>query len=78
MTQLPLFDRRPSPAELAAEALRRMWAQPPPATVLDPFHGSGTSGSVAVANRRNYIGVDISQEYLDEHDRISGTQVRLL
>ncbi len=35
-------------------------------TVLDPFNGSGTTGRVAVRHGRNYIGVDISQEYLDE------------
>jgi len=35
-------------------------------TVLDPFNGSGTTGRVAVRHGRNYIGVDISKEYLDE------------
>ena len=35
-------------------------------TVLDPFNGSGTTGRVAVRHGRSYIGVDISQEYLDE------------
>lgn len=49
-----------------------------PATVLDPFHGSGTTGAVAVANRRGYIGVDISAYYLAEHDRISGVQIKLI
>jgi DNA modification methylase len=36
------------------------------ATVLDPFHGSGTTGVVALRLGRAYIGVDISQEYLDD------------
>ena len=35
-------------------------------TVLDPFNGSGTTGRVAVKHGRSYVGVDISQEYLDE------------
>ncbi len=38
---------------------------PIPATVLDPFSGSGTTGMVAIEEGREYIGVDISQEYLD-------------
>lgn len=33
-------------------------------TVLDPFLGSGTTAAVAVKLKRNYIGFDISDEYL--------------
>lgn len=58
--------------------LRAYAGEPIPATVLDPFHGSGTSAQVSVANRRSYIGVDISAEYLDAHDRISGVQIKLI
>ena len=36
---------------------------PVPCTVLDPFCGSGTSGIVTVKNGRNFIGVDLSEEY---------------
>ena len=32
--------------------------------VLDPFLGSGTTGKMAVLNHRNFIGIEISQEYL--------------
>lgn len=32
-------------------------------TVLDPFSGSGTTAKMAKINQRNYIGIDISQEY---------------
>ena len=39
--------------------------QPVPCTVLDPFHGSGTTGIVALRLGRAYVGVDISKEYLD-------------
>jgi DNA modification methylase len=35
-----------------------------PATVLDPFSGSGTTGMVALQEGRNYIGIDINEEYL--------------
>jgi hypothetical protein len=37
-----------------------------PATVLDPFCGSGTTLQVAVRLGRNAIGVDLSTEYLSE------------
>ena len=33
-------------------------------TVLDPFAGSGTTAKMAVANNRNYIGCEISAEYV--------------
>jgi DNA modification methylase len=32
--------------------------------VLDPFNGSGTTGVVAVRHNREYVGVDISDEYM--------------
>ena len=31
--------------------------------VLDPFSGSGTTGQVALANSRNYIGCELNPEY---------------
>lgn len=33
--------------------------------VLDPFFGSGTTGRVAVANGRHYIGIELNPEYID-------------
>jgi site-specific DNA-methyltransferase (adenine-specific) len=33
--------------------------------VLDPFNGSGTTGIACLRHRRSYVGVDMSQEYLD-------------
>lgn len=36
---------------------------PIPATVLDPFNGSGSSGIAAIRNGREYIGIDINPEY---------------
>lgn len=33
--------------------------------VLDPMCGSGTTCKMALLNNRNYIGIDISQEYCD-------------
>lgn len=36
-----------------------------PATVLDPFVGSGTVGVVCAKHRRNFVGLDLKQEYLE-------------
>ena len=33
--------------------------------VYDPFMGSGTTAKMALKNKRNYIGSEISQEYVD-------------
>jgi site-specific DNA-methyltransferase (adenine-specific) len=40
-----------------------------PATVLDPFCGSGTTGLVALTYGRNFIGIDLSPEYLAMAER---------
>ena len=44
-------------------------ADPIPATVLDPFAGSGTTLMVARALGRNAIGLDLSLSYLREQAR---------
>ena len=33
--------------------------------ILDPMCGSGTTCKMAKINNRNYIGIDISEEYCD-------------
>lgn len=33
--------------------------------ILDPFCGSGTTGVVAIENNRHFIGIDISEEFLE-------------
>ena len=33
--------------------------------VFDPMCGSGTTCKMAVKNERNYIGIDISEEYVE-------------
>jgi DNA modification methylase len=38
---------------------------PPEGIVLDPFMGAGTTGLVARKNNRNFIGIDISNEYAE-------------
>ncbi len=37
----------------------------PADTVLDPFCGSGTTGVVALAHGRNFIGIELSEEYCE-------------
>ncbi len=43
------------------------------AVVLDPFSGSGTTGMVALQLGRNYVGLDLSSDYLElAEKRIGG------
>lgn len=38
-------------------------------TVLDPMMGSGTTGKMAVLNNRNFVGIEISAEYMPLAER---------
>ncbi len=33
--------------------------------MLDPFNGSGTTGVMSAMHGREYVGIDVSEEYLD-------------
>jgi DNA modification methylase len=47
-------------------------------TVLDPFSGSGTTGRVAIRNRRKYVGLELNPEYITiQRERLT-TEVRLI
>lgn len=50
-----------------------------PAVVLDIFGGSGTTGKVALANRRNFILIDANPTYATElaTERLNGTQIKM-
>ena len=51
----------------------------PDTTVLDPFFGSGTVGSVAIETGRKCIGIEMKEEYAEmARGRISTAQPRLL
>lgn len=51
---------------------------PEDGVVLDPFMGSGTVGSVAVANNRNYIGCELNADYVEMAERrINNTTIKL-
>ena len=40
-------------------------AEPVPATVLDPFCGSGTTGVVVLRHGRSFIGIELNAEYIE-------------
>lgn len=42
---------------------------PVPCTVLDPFSGAGTTGFVALAKGRNYIGIELNPDYAEMSKR---------
>jgi len=50
------------PTDLMAHLCRLV--TPPGGTVLDPFMGSGSTGKAAVLEGFNFIGIDLSAEYL--------------
>jgi site-specific DNA-methyltransferase (adenine-specific) len=63
------------------EALARdhilSWSNPGD-TVLDPMMGSGTTGKMAVNYQRNFIGIDISEEYYQiAEKRIAQAQLQI-
>jgi DNA modification methylase len=46
--------------------------------VLDPFSGSGTTGEVAIKHGRQYVGIELSPEYIElAKKRLSKVQVKL-
>jgi DNA modification methylase len=52
------------------------WSNPGD-TVLDPFLGSGTTGKVSMETGRNFVGIEISAEYLEiARKRMSITEER--
>ena len=53
----------PFPEALARDHILS-WSDPCD-VVLDPFLGSGTTGKMAVASGRNFIGIEISKEYME-------------
>lgn len=54
-------------------------AQVQPCTVFDPFSGSGTTGKAALRLGRNYVGVDLSDQYLTDlaPERLSNVQMEM-
>jgi len=46
--------------------------------VLDPFCGSGTTAIAAIQNKRNYIGYDINEDYIELAKRRIANQLELM
>lgn len=70
---------RNHPNEKPVELLLRIlgWCQPE-WTILDPFMGSGTTGVACVQTGRNFIGIEISEEYFKiAEKRIAEAQAQL-
>lgn len=56
-------NKHPAPFPIAL--IDRIIASTDANIVIDPFMGSGTTAIAAIRNNRHYIGIDISQEYVD-------------
>jgi len=57
---------------------------PPNGTVLDPFTGSGSTGKAAILNGFDFIGIEMTEDYLPiikarlEHAEATyGSQIRM-
>ena len=65
------------PVELVQPCI--MAGCPVDGTVLDPFNGAGTTGVAAIGLGRQYIGIDVSAEYIKLADRrLGNTQPALI
>ena len=70
------------PTDLMAYLCRLV--TPPGGTVMDPFMGSGSTGKAAVLEGFNFIGIDLSPEYVAiarariDHAKRQGHQPSLL
>ena len=62
--------REDTPAHIKTKNLiewfEKVTPQSKPCVVLDPFFGSGTTGIVAHKHGRKFIGIELSQSYVDE------------
>ncbi len=59
------------PCQMPESLLKRIIAASsnPSDCVLDPFSGSGTTAAAAVQLGRNYVGLEISQKYVDNSNK---------
>jgi len=65
----------PHPAPFPVALIDRIISSTFAKTILDPFMGSGTTAIAALMNNRNYIGIELSPEYIEmANKRISDFQ----
>ncbi len=63
--EIPQVKGNDHPAPFPIELAQRCVGASPEGIVLDPFMGSGTTGIAAVAQGRDWIGIDVAQEYCE-------------
>ena len=61
--QIPQENNNPHPAPFPIELAQRCIESTTASIVLDPFIGSGTTGIAAEGCKRDWIGIDISNDY---------------
>lgn len=58
--------KNPHPAPFPVALINRVISSTNAKTVLDPFMGSGTTAISAITNKRNYIGIELSEKYVEQ------------
>jgi len=75
----PLTNRHPTVKSLAVISWLIRLVSKKGDTVLDPFMGSGTTGVACKLLKRNFIGIELSEEYVKIAEaRINGIPNTLL
>ena len=69
-------DKTKHPCQMPLEVMKRIVAiLPTDYTVIDPFMGSGTTGLACKILNRNFIGIEMDEEYLEiAKQRINGNE----
>jgi modification methylase len=62
--EFPQEMQNPHPAPFPVSLIDRIVTSTTAKTVLDPFMGSGTTAIAAKKNKRNYVGIELSPEYV--------------
>lgn len=57
--------KNPHPAPFPLALINRIISSTNAQIILDPFIGSGTTAIAALENGRNYLGIELSQEYVE-------------
>lgn len=67
--------KNPHPAPFPVSLIKRIISSTDAALVLDPFMGSGTTAIAAISLNRNFVGIELSEEYCILADkRIKGEE----
>ena len=69
MLEIPQEMKNDHPALFPIDLIERIISSTNASLVLDPFMRSGTTAIAAYNLGRNFIGIEISQEYIDYSER---------